>query len=254
MIPKKIHYCWFGNNPKSEKILKCMQSWSIYLSDYEIIEWNEKNFDIENTVYVKQAYEQKKWAFVTDYVRAYALYEHGGIYLDTDVEITGKLDSFLDHGAFSGFELKGYPFTALWGSQKKHHWPKKVLDFYASKNFEGQTNTVYVSDLLVNYYGFDPTNDSIQNFNNDIFIYPSHYFCLNLKNFAIHHFEGSWVPSDLKNEVNNELLNLFIIDNFTKSRSFDEAMDIILKNFKITRFDFLKYALKKIKRKKYFKS
>ena len=129
MIPKIIHYCWFGRNEKSEKIKFCMDSWKKYLPDYEIIEWNEDNFHINEIKYVNEAYDKKKWAFVTDYVRAYALYKKGGIYLDTDVEITGNLDTFLTHGAFSGFESKGYPFTALWGANKGHHWPKKVLDF-----------------------------------------------------------------------------------------------------------------------------
>ena len=96
MIPKKIHYCWFGRNPKPKLAQKCMQSWHKYCNDYEIVEWNEDSFDLEAApLYVKQAYEAKKWAFVTDYVRLYALYYHGGIYMDTDVEVLKSFDPFL---------------------------------------------------------------------------------------------------------------------------------------------------------------
>lgn len=245
MIPKIIHYCWFGENAKSDKIRFCMESWKKYLPDFEIKEWNEKNFPIDKFNYVKQAYDAKKWAFVTDYVRAYALYNEGGIYLDTDVEITSNLDTFLHHGAFSGFESKGYPFTALWGAQKGHHWPKKILDFYDTKNFEQETNTVYVSKILELEYGFNSQLDTIQNFHNDIFIYPSNYFCLNLRNFAIHHFEGSWVPSELKNDVNENLRNLFIIDNFTRKRSFSQCMKILMREYKLSNLDLLKFSIKK---------
>jgi mannosyltransferase OCH1-like enzyme len=246
MIPKIIHYCWFGRNSKSEKIQYCMDSWKKYLPDYQIIEWNEDNFDINKCSYVKDAYEQKKWAFVTDYVRAHALYNYGGIYLDTDVEITSNLDVFLTHGAFSGFESKGYPFTALWGSQKGHHWPKKVLDFYKQIKFNEETNTVYVSKILETEYGIKTHDDNYQSYNEDIFIYPSNYFCLNLRNYAIHHFEGSWVPSHIKNDVNANLRNLFIIDKFTRERSVNQCLDIITKEYKISNYTLLKIILNRL--------
>lgn len=95
-IPKTVHYCWFGKGKKSKMVNKCMESWKKYLLDYKIIEWNEDNFDINSNLYVRQAYEAKKYAFVTDYVRLYALYNYGGIYLDTDVEVLKSLDEFLD--------------------------------------------------------------------------------------------------------------------------------------------------------------
>ena len=91
-IPKVIHYCWFGKNPKPPLIQKCMDSWKQVLPEYEIIEWNEDNFDVAENQYAKEAYENKKWAFVTDYVRLKVLYEHGGIYLDSDVEILKPMD------------------------------------------------------------------------------------------------------------------------------------------------------------------
>lgn len=104
-IPKVIHYCWFGHDPKPKLAEKCIKSWKKKCPDYKIIEWNEENFDISACpLYVRQAYEAKKWAFVTDYVRLKVVYEHGGIYLDTDVELKKNLDFLLNHKAYFGFE------------------------------------------------------------------------------------------------------------------------------------------------------
>ena len=105
MIPKTIHYCWFGGNPLPPLAVKCIKSWKKYCPDYEIIEWSEKNFDVSSApLYVRQAYEAKKWAFVTDYVRLYAMTTCGGVYMDTDVELVKPIDTYLSHEAFSGFE------------------------------------------------------------------------------------------------------------------------------------------------------
>lgn len=123
MIPETIHYCWFGRNPKPKLALKCIKSWKKHCPDYEIIEWNEDNFDISSCpLYVRQAYEAKKWAFVTDYVRLKVVYEHGGIYLDTDVELLKGLDTLLKYNAYFGFEdgfyvNTGLGFGAVKGSQ-----------------------------------------------------------------------------------------------------------------------------------------
>jgi mannosyltransferase OCH1-like enzyme len=113
VIPKIIHYCWFGGNPKPDSFYICFESWKKYLPDYEIIEWNEKNFDINSCRYVQLAAESKRWAFVSDYARALALYQQGGIYMDIDVEVKLPLDDFLHHSAFSGFEVKGFVYGAL---------------------------------------------------------------------------------------------------------------------------------------------
>ena len=208
MIPKIIHYCWFGKNEKSDFIKQCIQTWKIHLQDYEIIEWNEDNFDVNSNIFTKEAYLNNKWAFVSDYVRAYALYNVGGIYLDTDVEIKHNLDDFLHHGAFSGFEKEGYPFTALWGAEKNHIWAKLVLEKYDKlTNFEVKTNTVIVSQLLVDEFKVMPYENRKQELEYNIVIYPSSFFCLNLEpNFATHHFNGSWLESKLqfKENLHNE--------------------------------------------------
>ena len=104
MIPKKIHYCWFGGNPYPDDFKQYLESWKENCPNYEYIEWNEKTFDIKCNKYVEEAYTSKKWAFVTDYVRLWAIYNFGGIYMDTDVEVLKPLDSFLLNEAFSGFE------------------------------------------------------------------------------------------------------------------------------------------------------
>ncbi|MEH7419501.1 capsular polysaccharide synthesis protein, partial [Neobacillus drentensis] len=112
VIPKTIHYCWFGEKEKPELVKKCLNSWKETLPDYQIIEWNEKNFDINANKYVKEAYQSGKFAFVSDYVRVFVLYRFGGIYLDTDVEVFKPFDIFLHHSSFWGFEQENYIATS----------------------------------------------------------------------------------------------------------------------------------------------
>lgn len=204
MIPRKIHYCWFGGKPLDTLSINCIESWKTHLPNYELRFWNENTFNINHApVFVQQAYALKKFAFVSDYVRAWALYNEGGIYLDTDVEIKKNLDVFLQHNAFSGFESKGYPFTALWGTEAKHSWPKLVMEYYEQqKAFNNTINTSIVADLLQHKFGANKYHDATQYLKEGIVIYPSNYFCVNLPdNFACHHFNGSWMKDKDGNKI-----------------------------------------------------
>ena len=137
MIPKIIHYCWFGRNPKPELAQICIKSWKKNCRGYEIIEWNEDNYDLSKApLYVRQAYEAKKWAFVTDYVRLQIIYEHGGIYVDTDVEFRKRPDMLLKHQAFFGFESDQYVATGLgFGAVQGCPIVKEIMDDYENIPF-----------------------------------------------------------------------------------------------------------------------
>ena len=131
MIPKKIHYCWFGGNAKSKLAKKCIDSWKKYCPDYEIIEWNESNFDVTQNDYLKFCYENKKWAFLSDMVRLMIVYSEGGIYFDTDVEMIKNMDSMLGYGAFFGFENRKNIATGLgFGAEAHHPVIKDMLKSY----------------------------------------------------------------------------------------------------------------------------
>lgn len=121
MIPKTIHYCWFGKGKKNKLMKKCIASWSKYCPDYEIIEWNEDNFDVEKYPYAKYCLENKKWAFLSDFVRLKVVCEYGGIYLDTDVEVIRNLDELLKYEAFYGFENNSYVNTGQGFGSVSHH-------------------------------------------------------------------------------------------------------------------------------------
>lgn len=208
MIPKKIHYCWFGRNPLPESVKKNIASWEKYLPDYELKEWNEDNFDISCNQYVKEAYESKKYAFVTDYVRLYALYHEGGVYMDTDVEVLKSYDPFLHHIAFSGFETDGNVPTGMMAAEKGSIWAKELLDQYDNRrfikpdgSFDMTTNTTVITKYMVGK-GLK-LNNKYQDFPGLCTMYPSEFFCpkdhttgkihITDETVCIHHFAGSWV-------------------------------------------------------------
>ena len=207
MIPKTIHYCWFGRNPKPKLAEKCIKSWKKYCPGYEIIEWNEDNFDIASApLYVRQAYEAKKWAFVTDYVRLWALVNYGGIYMDTDVEVIKPLDRFLSHQAFSGFEDDSHIPTGIMASEKDFPLFVEFLQYYDNAAFYNADGTIsYITNVTVitNYCvakGLIQNNtfQTIEGFA----LYPKEVFCPvsyqtgfleKTKNaVTIHWFSGSW--------------------------------------------------------------
>lgn len=136
MIPKKIHYCWIGGNPLPESAKKCIRSWKKYCPDYEIIEWNESNYDFTKNIYMKEAFEARKWGFVPDYARLDIIYEHGGIYLDTDVEIIRTFDDLLKYEGFAGFETDQYVALGLgFGAKKGNPVIKAIMNSYEQLHF-----------------------------------------------------------------------------------------------------------------------
>lgn len=200
MIPKKIHYVWVGGKEKPADIKRCMATWKKHLGDYEIIEWNENNFDIESHPFTKGAYKAKKWAYVSDYIRAYVIYHEGGIYLDTDVLILDDFTNFLDDRAFVGYENPDYPFTAVFGAEKGHPFVKSILDYYEGKEFEFDSqdqmktvNTKSVSDILIQDYGCELGNKR-QTLQEGIEVYPEDVLCNPSQNStSIHVFTGTWM-------------------------------------------------------------
>ena len=135
MIPKIIHYCWFGKGEKSTQVKKCIESWNRILIDYQIIEWNEENFDVGVNAYTKQAYENKKYAFVSDVARLYALLNYGGIYLDTDVEVYRSFDEILEHRCVFGFEYKNWIATSFLAAEKDHPLIQEFFKQYENISF-----------------------------------------------------------------------------------------------------------------------
>lgn len=208
-IPKIIHYCWFGKKEKPPIVKKCIESWETILKGYEIKEWNEDNFDIDSNKFVRQAYDCGKYAFVSDYVRVYALYNYGGIYLDTDVEVFKAFDDLLNNESFWGFEEKNYIATSTIGSQKGNKFIKKFLDTYEGKEFiseDGNIDTltnVAIVSKMVQDIGVK-LNGEVQSINEVGTFYPQVYFspydyinCYSKKNeqtYCIHHFYKSWLP------------------------------------------------------------
>jgi len=212
-IPRIVHYCWFGRGEKSAKIRKCMKSWQKQMSGYRLIEWNEDNFDVNCNLYVKQAYEAKKYAFVSDYARLHALYHYGGIYMDTDVEVIRPLDRFLAHDAFSGFEDEHFLQSGTMGARSKHPWIKELLDYYEGRSFlrvdgsyDTTTNTAVISEIC-RRHGLE-LNGKRQVLANGVDFYPRCYFSpydyinggsyITEDSYTIHHFAQSWLPAHVR--------------------------------------------------------
>lgn len=142
MIPKKIHYCWFGRGEKPKLAKKCIESWKKYCPDYEIVEWNEDNFDINQNEYTKYCYENKKFAFLSDYARLMVVYKEGGIYFDTDVEVIKSFDALLNNKAFVGFETDEYVNTGVgFGAEKNNPVIEQMIREY-NKLSDGKSGTI----------------------------------------------------------------------------------------------------------------
>lgn len=209
MIPKIIHYCWFGRGEKPDSVKRYIDTWKQYCRDYEIMEWNEDNFDVSQNVFSKEAYQAKKWAFVTDYARLKILYEHGGIYMDTDVEVCKSLDQLLEYEAFSGFESSNEIPTGIMGAEKNNEWVAYLLSYYDGHTFiksNGEeditTNVKIITHMTKEKYNIALNNEK-QYFGNNMLLLPYDYLCAKNQNtgkveksdntYTIHYFSGTWL-------------------------------------------------------------
>lgn len=248
MIPKIIHYCWFGVNPMPETEANYVSNWRKILPDYEFMLWDEQNFDIYSTKFTKQTASVQKWAFVSDYVHAYAVYNYGGISLDTDVEVLKKFDDLLDNKCFAGFNCEHYvnPGSAF-GGEKGCKIALETMKFYENYNSFNRkgilglsSSPIILSEILLNY-GFQQ-NNTYQNLP-EITIYPSDYFScksydtgkieISKNTYSVHHFSGSWLTKNTQKPVqerwafhekygNDEyLVNMYKQLEFLRNRSVD---------------------------------
>lgn len=216
MIPQTIHYCWFGNSPKPALAKKCIKSWKRHCRGYEIIEWNEENYDISAApLYVRQAYEAKKWAFVTDYVRLDVVYQNGGIYLDTDVEVIRNLDRFLSNKAFFGLENAQYVATGLgFGAERGSPILAEMMADYQEIPFvlpDGsydQTPCPVRNTEVLLCHGFKQDGTEQMLDGEEIHIYPQDFFCprsystgtlRRTKNtHTVHWYSASWLSEEIR--------------------------------------------------------
>jgi mannosyltransferase OCH1-like enzyme len=213
MIPKKIHYCWFGENPKNELMIRCMKTWKTVMPDYEIKEWNESNSPVE-LPYCKSALEKGLWSKVANFIRLWVLYNEGGIYLDTDFEVLKKFDRFLIHECFVGFqsveERPGWVTNGIIGAVKGNKFVEKcinkTLEIFKKKNefaISSQMTTLVLKEMGLKDYGFQ--------FIQDVAIYSAEYFypylwlekfdpaCIKENTYAVHHWNMSWVKKQFNN-------------------------------------------------------
>ncbi len=221
MIPKTIHYCWFGRNPKSESVLRYIQTWKEKMPDYTIKEWNEENFDVNYNAFTQEAYFAQKYAFVSDVARLYALVSDGGIYLDTDIIVLKHFpDELLNQKGFAGFEHEFFIGTGVMACEKGNDIIREFLSFYETKHFFenfrfNQTPNVQYFTSLLKSKGL-----IINNKQQDIagfLIYPQDIFCCkdcrtlqtynNDKSLSIHDFAGTWIKED--NGISQKLKNRF---------------------------------------------
>lgn len=219
MVPKIIHYCWFGRGQMPELAQKCIASWHKYLPEYEYKLWNEDTFDINSVPYVKEAYEARKFAFITDYIRLWALNKFGGVYMDTDVEILRPLDEFLKLPAFTGYEASSSmaPVTGLMASAANGVWVKEQLAYYDGRHFKNPDGTLDLTPNTVPIANIMASNGFVIDgkygvYKNDMHVFPVDYFCpltstrvlkLTSNTACIHHFAGSWVERTRWQKIKN---------------------------------------------------
>lgn len=231
MIPKKIHYCWFGRGEKPKLVNKCIESWKKHCPDYELVEWNEENFNIEAYPYAKYCLDNRKWAFLSDFVRLAVVYEHGGVYFDTDVEVVKSLDNLLSNEAFYGFENNEKVNTGQgFGAVKNHPSVKSMMDEYLKLTPDENGNYPMIICPQLNTEALIPlglkTNGELQNISDGTVILPPEYMNpyddptgkLNkTKNtYSIHWYSKSWMSKKtiLRSRITKPFHRIFGKDCF----------------------------------------
>ena len=219
MVPKYVHYCWFGKGKKSELSLKCFKSWKRFLPDYTFIEWNEGNCDIDILPYVRQAYDNKKFAFVSDYFRLKALYEYGGIYFDTDYELLKPIDPVLKTKGrlITGLESIDNALTAIIITEAHNPVIKELMDTYQKRQFvdiNGQMDLTPINvgfSRILSKYGIDLKKNECQKAGKGIVFYPIEVLCgfdvenwhekIGNKTIGVHHMGTSWATPEMKKHI-----------------------------------------------------
>lgn len=270
MIPKKIHYCWFGGQSLPELAVKCIESWKRHCPDYEIIQWNETNYHLDDCVYVREAYEAGKWAFVSDYVRLDVIFREGGIYLDTDVEVIRSLDSLLNQKCFFAEETTSTVGTGLgFGSEKGNKVIEEMLFEYKGKHFklaEGIYDTTPCprrnTEVLLRY-GYQYSALNIWS-NDNITVYPPEFFCpmdsvtgeltITPNTYSIHHYSALWISDgekQLEQEISKMEKTTFFLRAFWKRNylrykfqkengDVDSLRDYLIKKVKVRLINMIK--------------
>jgi hypothetical protein len=237
MIPKIIHYCWLSGDEFPPQIQKCIESWKKHLPDYEFMLWDTIKFDLDSNIWVKQAFENKKYAFAADYIRLYAVYNYGGIYMDTDVEVKKSFNDLLNRPYFIGTEGNYEIEAGIFGSERKSSWLKVCLEYYDRKTFiekDGSFNITTLPKIMKSQILTQrsiklvaPINVSHQQQekkSDTLFMFPKDYFCAknhlsgkiedSPNTYTVHHFAMSWLPKSEKLRViiKRKLFTLFGIN------------------------------------------
>ena len=229
-IPKVIHYCWFGKNPLPKDVKKCIKSWKKYCPEYEIKEWNENNFDINFNEFVKKAYEQRCWAFVSDYARLKILYDNGGIYLDTDVELIKNMDFLLKNKCYFGQQQKGRKVATGLGfaSVKGHKILRELMYDYETRTFDivnkDELACPNLNTKVLEKHGYKYSAGVTILDDNETIIYPVEYFdplspgtsntYLSDKTVSIHHYSATWTSQ--KNQLKRKIFNLIGLERINR--------------------------------------
>lgn len=239
MIPRIIHWCWFGGKEVPVLERMCRESWERSNPSWKIVLWNEETFDVGSMKYTREAYKHGRFAFVTDYVRGWCLNKYGGVYVDADVEIRASLEVFRGDGAFTGFESQKVPFTALWGSEKGHRLAKAVVGYYEERSYrvDEKPNTGIVSEIIKREYGIGEDQGIVQKGtweDSRLCVYPATQFCIDMgAGTAIHHFSGSWIgkkrntyelPS--KRARNRYMVDMLLKEKVDGYKALAQCMDV----------------------------